>query len=242
MKELAWPTPGMHAMLLYDTRERKEDVLFSQMQLAGRYDVGVYVCSEESPSRAEASMKRFGINVEKRKKNETLVIKNYDEVYVVNEKVDSPSIIKGFSHLAHQYTSIGYGVRIASEMSCFFRTRKVPELVTYENDLNRKLSFPAFGICGYNLFDLYNSHSIDALWPLMRAHGTVIMTGPGGSLVLPPEEVRAKDVEKTMATPGSIEEHASEVMRRSVPALVRSSSFDPQFPQKPTDGFFSAPH
>jgi len=193
-------------MLVYDTKERKEDVLFAQLKLAGRYDVGVYVCSEELPGEAEASMKRFGIDVEKRKKNGTLVIKNYDQVYIVNEQVDSPSIIKGFSHLAYQYSSIGYGVRAASEMSCFFRNRKVKELLTYENDLNKEFSFPAFGICGYNLFDMYNSHSIDALWPIIRAHGSVIMTGPGGIFVLPPEEVKAKDVEKTMATPASIEE------------------------------------
>ena len=214
LKELAWPAPGGHAMLLYDTKERKEEVLFGQLKLAGKYDVGVYVCSEESPSEAEGSMKRFGIDVEERKKNETLVIKNYDQVFIVNEKVDSSSIVKGFSHLAYQYSSIGYGVRAASEMSCFFRTRKVNELVTYEKDLHRKLSFPASGICAYNLFDMYNSHSIDALWPIIRAHGTVIMTGPGGRLVLLPEEVRAEDVEKTMATPGSIKESRIEATVR----------------------------
>jgi len=193
-------------MLVYDTKERKEDVLFTQLRLAGKYDVGVYVCSEESPCEAETSMKRFGMGVEERKKNGTLVVKNYDQVYIVNEKVDSSAIIKGFSHLALMYSCMGYGVRAAAEMSCFFKTGKADELVTYENDLHRKLSFPALGICGYNLFDMYNSHSIDVLWPIIRAHGTVIMTGPGGSFVLPPEEIRAKDVEKTMATPGSIKE------------------------------------
>ena len=206
LKELNGLAPRRHAMLLYDTRERKEDVLFTQLKRAGRLNVSVYVCSEESPREAEASMKRFGIDVERRKKNGTLVIKNYDQVYIVNEKVDSPAIVKGFSDLAYHYSSIGYGMRTATEMSCFFRTKKVHELVNYEKDLHRKFSFPAHAICGYNLFDMYNSHSIDVLWPIMRAHGTVIMTGPGGSFALPPEEVRAKDIEKTMATPGSIEE------------------------------------
>ena len=120
----------------------------------------------------------------------------------------SPGIIKGFSVLAYVYTYRGLAMRAAAEMTCFFRKNKVDELVGYENDLHRKFSFPAFGICGFNLIEMGNSGNLEVLWPIIRAHAVVIMTGPGGSFILPPEEVRAKDVEKTMGAPqGSIREN-----------------------------------
>jgi DcmR-like sensory protein len=190
--------PGRHAMLVYDTKDRKEEVLFSHLKLAGQYDGAVYVCSEESPLEARSDMKKFGIDVEKREKEGTLMVKNYDQVYIVNDEVDSPNIIKGFSDLAFDYSDRGYGMRAAAEMSCFFKTWKLDELVGYENDLHRKFSFPAFGICGFNLLDMYQTNTMDVLWPIIKAHGTVIMTGPGGSFALPPEEVESKNVEKTM--------------------------------------------
>ena len=81
----------------------------------------------------------------------------------------------------------------------------VDELVSYEQDLHRRFSFPAFGLCGYNLVKMYNSGNLDVLWPILRAHGVVIMTGPNGSFALEPEEIELKDVEKTMGAPkGSI--------------------------------------
>ena len=208
LKALDGLPPGTHAMLVYDTRERKEEVLFEHLKLAGKYDGAVYVCSEETPDEAEVSMKRFGIDVDEHQREGTLQVKNYDQVYIVNGKVDSPAIIKGFSDLAYDYTFRGLAMRAAAEMTCFFRRRKVNELVGYENDLHRKFSFPAFGICGFNLIEMTNSNNLEVLWPIIRAHGVVIMTGPGGSFILPPEEVKAKDVEKTMGAPkGSIKEN-----------------------------------
>jgi len=197
--------PGTHAVAVYDSEDRKQDVLFTHLKLGGKYDGLVYVCSDESPKEAEVAMKRFGLDVDEREKEGTLSVKNSDEVYIVNGRVDSPRIIKGFSDLAYDYSSRGYGMRAAAEMSCFFDHRLVDELVTYENDLHRKFSFPAFGLCGYNLVKMYNSGKLDVLWPILRAHGLVIMTGPNGSFALEPEKIEQGDVEKTMGVPkGSI--------------------------------------
>jgi len=190
--------PGTHAVAVYDSEERKEDVLFTHLKLGGKYDGLVYVCSDESPRDAKIAMKEFGLDVDEREKEGTLSVKNHDEVYIVNGRVDSPRIIKGFSDLAYGYSSHGYGMRAAAEMSCFFDHRLVDELVTYENDLHRKFSFPAFGLCGYNLVKMYNSGNLDVLWPILRAHSVVIMTGPNGSFALEPEEIEHRDVEKTM--------------------------------------------
>jgi MEDS: MEthanogen/methylotroph, DcmR Sensory domain len=204
-KELDGMPPGTHAVLVYDSEERKEDALFTHLKVGGRYDGLVYACSEESPSEAENAMRRFGLDVDEREKEGTLSVKNYDEVYIVDGRVDIPGIIKGFSDLAFEYSQRGYGMRASAEMSCFFDHKRVQELVTYEKDLHRKFSFPAMGLCGYNLVKMYNSRNLDVLWPILKAHALVIMTGPRGSFALKPEEVDPHDVEKTMGAPkGSI--------------------------------------
>jgi hypothetical protein len=196
--------PGTHAVVVYDSEERKEDVLFTHLKVGGRYDGLVYVCSEESPREAEDAMKKFGLDVDEREREGTLEVKNNDEVYIVDGKVDSRRIIKQFSDMAYDYSFRGYGMRAAAEMSCFFDHRLVDELVAYEQDLHRKFSFPAFGLCGYNLVKIYNSGNLDVLWPIIRAHSLVIMTGPNGSFALEPEQVDQRDVEKTMAVPKGI--------------------------------------
>ena len=206
-KELDAMPPGTHAVLVYDSVERKEDALFTHLKVGGEYDDLVYVCSEETPAEAETAMMRFGIDVEEHKRKRALDIKNYDEVYIVNGKVDSPTIIKGFSDRTYDDIQRGYGMRASAEMSCFFDAKKVPDLVKYENDLHRKFSFPAFGLCGYSLVKMVNSGNLEVLWPILNAHALVIMTGPNGSFALKPEEIDTRDIEKTMGAPrGSIPE------------------------------------
>ena len=200
-KKLDGLPPGTHAVAVYDSRERKEDVLFTHLKLGGKYDGLVYVCSDEGPPEADVSMRRFGIDVDGREKDGTLSVKNSDEVCIVNGEVHSPKIIKGFSDLAYDYSSRGYGMRAAAEMSCFFDRRKVDELVAHEQDLHRRFSFPAFGLCGYDMVKMYNSGDLDSLWPILRAHSVVIMTGPNGSFALEPEEIEQRDVEMTMGVP-----------------------------------------
>ena len=204
-KKLDGLPPGTHAVAVYDSEERKEDVLFTHLKLGGVYDNLVYVCSDESPAEARAAMWKNGLDVERRENEGTLSVKNYDQVYIVDGKVDSPSIIKGFSDLAYNYSFRGFGMRAAAEMTCFFDHRKVDELVDYEKDLHRKFSFPAFGLCGYSLPKIVNSGNLEVLWPILRAHAVVIMTGPNGSFALEPEELESRDIEKTMEVPkGSI--------------------------------------
>jgi hypothetical protein len=206
-KDLDGMPPGTHAVLVYDSEERKQDALFTHLKVGGKYDDLIYVCSEETPAEAEAAMRRFGLDVDERKKEGTLDVRNYDEVYIVKGRVDSPAIIKGFSDLTYDLSQRGYGMRAAAEMSCFFDNKKVPELVKYENDLHRKFSFPAMGLCGYNLLKMASSGNLEVLWPILNAHALVVMTGPNGSFALKPEEIDTRDIEKTMGSPkGSVPE------------------------------------
>jgi MEDS: MEthanogen/methylotroph, DcmR Sensory domain len=181
---------GTHAVLVYDSRENKRDVLFDHLKLGAGKEGLVYVCSEESKSEIREEMKSSGIDVTSLEAKGDLAIKGYDEVYVVGGEVNTPGIVSGFSNLAWSYSHRGMdGIRAAGEMSCFFREGKVRELLEYEKSLHRKLAFPEKGVCAYNLVEMRTSGSLDALWPILRAHSLVMLTGPHGSFALEPEQV-----------------------------------------------------
>jgi len=197
--------PGTHAVLVYDTEQRKEDALFTHLKVGGKYDDLIYVCSEESPSEAGHAMRMWGLDVDERQREGTLTIKNYDQVYIVDGKVNPRAIIKGFSDRVYDDGQKGCELRASAEMSCFFDVKKVRELVRYERDLHRKFSFPAMGLCGYSLAKMVYTGNLEVLWPILKAHGLVVMTGPNGSFALKPDEVDPRDVEMTMGAPkGSI--------------------------------------
>ena len=192
---------GTHAVLVYDSQRNKRDVLFRHLKAGVESHGLVYVCSEESPSSIRSGLRTEGVDVGGLEREDLLAVKKSDEVYIVDGEVDAPGIISTFSSLAWGYRRRGYGgVRAAAEMSCFFRERKVEELVGYENALHRKFDFPGIGVCAYNLVEMGNSDNLDVLWPILKAHKLVIMTGPNGSFAREPEAFNSRDIDRTMGT------------------------------------------
>jgi len=190
---------GTHAMLVYDSLENKREVLFRHLRMGMNREGLVYACSEEAPQQIRKGLESSGVDVAGLEAKGTLMVKNYDEVYIVNGRVDSPKIIDGFSRLAWGYARKGMeGIRAVGEMSCFLREQKVSELLQYERALHRNLSFPGKGICAYNLVEMETSGNLDALWPILKAHSLVIMTGPHGSFALEPEKIQEADLETVL--------------------------------------------
>ncbi|HUH82907.1 MAG TPA: MEDS domain-containing protein [Nitrososphaerales archaeon] len=190
---------GTHAVLVYDSQKNKRDVLFDHLKLGVKTNGLVYACSEESPGEIRRELADEGVDVGGLEGKGVLSVKNYDDVYIVDGEVNIPQIISGFSSLAWGYQRQGLeGIRASAEMSCFFHERKVGELVEYEKALHREFSFPGRGICAYNLTEMVNSGGLELLWPILRAHKLVIMTGPNGSFAMEPEGVTKGDVEGTM--------------------------------------------
>lgn len=187
---------GTHAVLVYDSLENKHDVLFHYLKTGINKEALFYVCAEESPESIKLAMEMQGINVGRLIADRTLSIKNYDEVYIKNGKVDSPGIIDLFSAASWEYKNNGLkGIRAAGEMSCFFKEGKLKELMEYERSLDTSFSFPGKGICAYNLVEMGNSGNLDMLWPIIKAHGLVIMTGPRGGFALESSKLTERDVE-----------------------------------------------
>lgn len=187
---------GTHAVLVYDSQENKHDVLFHHLRSGIRKEGLVYICAEETPEDIKQEMEVFGIQAGDLVADGQLSIMNYDEVYIKGGKVDPPKIIAGFADAARQYRNKGMmGIRGAGEMSGFFREGKVGELLQYEKALNTSFSFAGKGICAYNLVEMGTSGNLELLWPLIRAHGMVIMTGPKGGFALDSARTTEKDVE-----------------------------------------------
>ncbi|MHB1907713.1 MAG: MEDS domain-containing protein [Nitrososphaerales archaeon] len=188
-----------HAVVFYNSQETKQDVLYNHLKFGARDQGLAYVCSDESPLQIREEMKRFGIDVEGLGMRNRLKIENYDKIYIVDGQVNVQSIMNAFSDLSKKYSTMGLeGMRAGAEMSCFFHEHKVKELIDYENALHRTLSFPAEGICGYNVADLYTSRNLQTIMPIVRAHDPVIFAGPKESLILEPNKVEMKDFAETM--------------------------------------------
>ena len=192
-------TPGMHTILVYDSLENKREVAFNHLRYGIQDAELAYVCSEETPPQVEREMKDDGFDVEALERRKQLTVANYDAVYFNRGHVYIPSIIGRFSGAARKSAGRGLkGLRAVGEMSCFIKHNKIDEMMEYEQALQRKFSFPAMGLCAFNVLELESSGNMDTLMPLLRAHGTIILTGPKGSAVLKPENVQKGDVEHVM--------------------------------------------
>ena len=190
---------GTHAVVFYDDLEKKREILFSHLKFGERNQGLAYVCSEESPQQIREQMKRFGIDADRLRTSGRLGISNYDEIYIVDQKVNVARIATAFSEMAEKYRLMGLeGLRASAEMSCFFREGKIKDLLMYEYSLHRRFGFQAEGICAYNIHDMERSGHLETIMPVIRAHETVILAGPNASVVLEPHNIEDKDFEKAM--------------------------------------------
>lgn len=191
---------GTHGVLLYDSKESKREILFSHLQCGQPHSKMVYVCSEEGPAEIRKEMWGFGIDVGRLAESGRLSISNYDEVYIGRDGgVDVRRIADRLSGLAWGCRSQGLrSVRMASEMSFFFRNGKAVELLEYERALGREFDFPGMVVCAYNVAEMRDTGCLDMLMPMLRAHGLVMLTGPRGMVTLEPKRVENRYVEHVM--------------------------------------------
>ncbi|MDG7006126.1 MAG: MEDS domain-containing protein, partial [Nitrososphaerota archaeon] len=192
--------PGSHNVLIYDSRESKREVLFNHLKVGEPDSKLVYVCSEERPETIREAMGMQGIDVERLERERRLDVPGYEEVYIAKDgTVDVKKIVDGFAYQAFDSKRHGLkGIRAAAEMSCFFKRGKVVELIEYERALGTRFHFPGAGLCAYNVLEMQAAGCLDTLMPLLRAHGSVILTGPRGAVVLQADRAQQRDVERTL--------------------------------------------
>jgi hypothetical protein len=191
--------PSNHVLLFYDSQESKRHILYNYLRDGLEKGRGiVYICSEEKPEEVRRGLNAFGVDVEPNERSGNILIRNFDEWYIEDGKVEILKIINRWNEAYNRFREKGLGMRVAGETSCFFRQNKVRELLRYEYALHRVVSTPIEVLCAYDIQTIVKTGYTDMIMPLVRAHGKAIFTAHGGSVVLEPEAVEDTDVERLL--------------------------------------------
>jgi len=188
-----------HVLLFYDTLESKRRILYRYLAEGLKQGKGiVFIHTEETPQDIHEGLAGHGIDVEPNIASGNILTPRYDEFYIVDGEAEALRILNKWHETSSAFQSKGLGLRAAGEVSCFFREGKVRELLRYEYALHKVLSMPMDAICAYNLKTIVETGHTDVIMPIVRAHGKAIFTAEGGTMVLEPENVEEKDIERLL--------------------------------------------
>lgn len=173
-----------HAILFYASQQGKRDVLFTYLERGIESgEAAIYVASDESVHETRRAMEDFGMSVAQYEKTHALRIVDYREWYIIDGGFDVSRILSQWERslqeaLAKEFT----GLRVAGEMSCFFKHHMLNELVVYERALHRELELPMEAICAYDdsvvLRGVEENRYLRLYLDLIAAHGTILVVGP----------------------------------------------------------------
>ena len=97
-----------------------------------------------------------------------------------------------WKNLHDEVTAKGFkGLRVTGETSSFFKQKKVKELVEYERSLHRTVELPMKVVCAYDKEVVAKENSGELYIDLIKAHGTVLFSGPEAGIVKTPSDTTA---------------------------------------------------
>jgi len=172
--------PSDHVLFVYETPEAKYNVLFNYIKYGlENGEAALYVCSDANPRQIKNAMKLFGIDVEKYEKIGALRILHYSEFYMINGKFSIKNTLGLWNKFYNEASAKGFkGLRVTGETACFFKHKKVRDLVEYEKELHGVLEIPMMAICSYHADRLKSCDDpLNLYSELARAHGTILFTG-----------------------------------------------------------------
>jgi len=177
--------PADHVIMFYSKPEDKREVLFTYLEAGlGRGECAAYVAAEESPDEIMDGMRRFGFDVDRLQKSGALRVLSYKDVYFKGGNFSIPQTMRLWKTLLDEAKARGFkGLRVTGEMACFFEKKMVKELVEYENALHRVLELPLTAICAYDADAVAREGKGTLYLDLIKAHRSVIITGPTGGVV-----------------------------------------------------------
>ena len=146
-------------------------------------------------------MTNNGIDVEPNVASGNILTPKYNDFYIIDGKTETLNILNKWHETSKYFQSKGLGLRAVGEMSCFFNEDKVSELLKYEYALKKVLFIPMDAICAYNLKTIVDTRYTHIIMPLVRAHGKAMFTAEGGTMVLEPENIEEKDIERLLEIP-----------------------------------------
>jgi hypothetical protein len=191
--------PRHHIALFYDSEESRRKVIFPFLvEGLNRGHGVVYVYSDETPEGIRRGLEAYGVDVEPNERAGNLIMQDYRDWYIENDKVEALKIINHWEEVYSRFSGRGLGMRATGESACFFREGKVRELLRYEYALHKFLRIPMEAICAFDVQAIVETGYTDMIMPLIRAHGKAIFTAEGGIMILEPENVEASDVERLL--------------------------------------------
>lgn len=177
--------PTDHAIMFYSKPEDKREVLFAFLKAGlDRGEAAVYVAAQETPDEIRQAMRQFGIDVERLEGSGALRVISYRDWYFKGGKFSIPDTMALWKTAYDEVTAKGFrGLRVTGEMTCFFEQKMVKELLEYERALHRVLEMPLTAICAYDADEVAKEGRGELYLDLIKAHRSVIVTGPAGGLV-----------------------------------------------------------
>jgi sugar-specific transcriptional regulator TrmB len=170
--------PGQHFMFLYETTESKFTVSFNFLKYGlENGEACIYVCSESSVEEVEAAAKTFGIDFAKYRKVGALRIIDYTDHYLLDGQFNAEKTFGLWQRYYTESSSKGLkGLRIVSEMACFFKHNLTSELLDYESSLHKVGVLPMIALYAYRANHLVGSGSPKVYAELVKSHGNVLFS------------------------------------------------------------------
>jgi hypothetical protein len=178
--------PTDHVVMFYECVDDKYRVLFEFLRagLDGQKAVAYVAGGDETPGRVRTLLEEDGVDVDGCEKKGGLQIMGYRDWYLADGVFDVKRTLTLWAKLLSDALAEGFkGLRVAGDVSWFFKCGLKDQLLEYENALHRVLDLPLIAICAYSLPVLMGLNEAQLVVDLIKAHNNVIFLGTQAGLV-----------------------------------------------------------
>jgi hypothetical protein len=185
--------------MFYDNQESKREIVYEYLSKGFFQGKGLlYVFTEEKPEQISSWLIKKGIDFDLNLKSGNILIPRYDEWYFEGGYPETIRALRKIRETNSYFKEKGLGMRAVGELSCFFREGEVKELLRYEYALHKVLDIEIEAFCVFDIKTIVETGYTEIIMPLVRAHGKAIFASQNGTIVMEPEKVEDKDVEKLL--------------------------------------------
>ena len=191
--------PRDHLIMFYDSSESKKEIIYEYLRdgfLQGRGLV--YVYTESTPEEIANELESRGIDFEPNFSAGNILTPRYDEWYFEGGRSETIRVLKKIRETEAYFKEKGLGTRGIGEMSCYFKEGEIKELLRYEYALHRILDMSVEAFCVYDIKTIVETGYTEIIMPLVRAHGKAIFASENGTMIMEPEKVEDRDVERLL--------------------------------------------
>ncbi len=188
--------PKDRVILFYSNPEDKHQVLFTYLKAGlDKGEAAAYIVAQDTTDQIREGMRRFGINIDELEKSGALHVIHCQDWYFKDGTFDAFKVMGLWKNLHDEVMAKGFkGLRVTGEMACFFEKKMVKELVEYERALHRTVELPMSVICAYDTNVVAKENSGELYMELIKAHGTVLFSGPEAGIVKTPSDTVATSI------------------------------------------------